>query len=151
MEDGLNKHAGYVGNAEFGAALAVNLDIAGALYLQLQVVKVELAQLRAFSTQLHEAFAADADARPDYEAGVAVLAHAEGLDGFAGIACFAAQHAQQTVGFEAGAGTEAAVCLPAHLTADIFADNVSRIRNADHNTLEVYSFEVADNLLCHFY
>ena len=79
-----------------------------------------------------------------------MLAHAEGLNRFAAVACSGAEHAQQAVAFKAGAGAEAALRLPVHLAADMLADDVCRIRNADHNTLEVNLLQVADNLVGHF-
>ena len=78
-----------------------------------------------------------------------MLAHAEGLNRFAAVACSGAEHAQQAVAFEAGAGAEAALRLPVHLAADMLADDVCRIRNADHNALEVNLLKVADNLVGH--
>lgn len=149
VEDSLNQHAGSIGNTEFRAALAVNLNIAGSFNLQLQIVQTEGSQLRTFGAQLGKALAADANGRPDNEAGITVFAHAEGLNGFAAVACCGAEYTQQTVAFKAGAGAEATIRLPVHLAADMLADNVCRIGNADHNAFKVNLLQMADNLVGH--
>ena len=78
-----------------------------------------------------------------------MLTHAEGLDRFTAVAGSGAEYAQQAVAFQAGAGAEAAMRIPLHLTADMLADNICRIGNADHNSLEVNLFQVADNFVSH--
>ena len=78
-----------------------------------------------------------------------MFAHAEGLNGFAAVACCGAEYTQQTVAFKAGAGAEATIRLPVHLAADMLADNVCRIGNADHNAFKVNLLQMTDNLVGH--
>lgn len=69
-----------------------------------------------------------------------MLTHTEAVNRTAAVAGDLAEYPQQAIGFQAGACTEAAGRLPVHLPADVFADDVRRIGNTDHDTAKIDLF-----------
>ena len=69
-----------------------------------------------------------------------MLTHTEAVNRTAAVAGGLAEYPQQAIGFQAGACTEAAGRLPVHLPTDVFADDVRRIGNTDHDTAKIDLF-----------
>ena len=112
----------------------------GAFNLFLQIIKVKCGKPWAIFAHLQKRSAVNKYARPYDKAAVAVFAHAYCLNGAAAVTGNGRKHAQQAVGFQAGAGAEAAVCLPVHLAADVFTDNIGRVGNTNHNAFKINLF-----------